>query len=122
MSKSAKPPAQAEWKRNLTWLRDNIGEYNVWVLSGSTGNESVVQDWVSGRKKPSPGEKLKMALAYKVLNRIADTKGRAVARAWFIGKVKSNQSPCEALGQGLIGKFEELADEISHKHPLPAPE
>jgi uncharacterized protein affecting Mg2+/Co2+ transport len=81
-----------------------------------------VQDWVSGRKKPRPGEKLKMALAYKVVNRIADTKGRAVARAWFIGKVKSNQSPCEALGQGLIGKFEELADEISHKHPLPTPE
>lgn len=90
-------------------LEQFVGPFLVAVVSG-THNRHIVKQWLDDDQYreviPTPDEARRIEFALEQFNRVSQSVGEELARAWFIGKSVGDKPPYLAIRAGnLIGAW-----------------
>lgn len=105
-------PTKTAWYKRILHLRNMIDDHQIWLVSGDIGDICIVDRWIELEIEPTPEQKLRMLCAEKWLKYVAQRKGLAAARAWFIGNNFDGYPAYVALRDDYFYLLEQSAKEF----------
>jgi hypothetical protein len=102
--------SQTTWYRHITYLRQVIGDHQIWLLSGNIGDDCIVKQWIQLEVVPTADEKQRLHIAQQCVESIADLRGQDIARGWFVGRNVAGMYAYEAFRKDRFDLIEESAN------------